>query len=43
MTLERHVYYLSKNDLRKLSDGESVDIISKQNIHIQLLLDEVTK
>lgn len=43
MTLEKEVYYLSKNDLAKLETGESVDIISKDNRHIQILLEDKNK
>jgi len=39
MTLQKEIYYLSKLDLRKIENGESVDLITKDKRHIQILLD----
>lgn len=39
-TLPKENYYLSNKDLDKISEGETIDIITKDHRHIQIELDE---
>ena len=40
MTLKKEVYYLSPMDLKKLANKESIDIMTKDGRHIQLLFNK---